>query len=463
MSLMKKIILLTITCAICITSCSDKFFDMYPSNQIVGDKYYKTAEDFNGALVACYERLRGLVSLYTSTLEFRSDHMNIAAPTAGSQDKYDIDQFRDNSANGIIEDHWNHLYNFVYRCNMILQSIDKAEFSGTLKNQYKGEALFLRSWCFFELYRGWGGVAMPLTSVSIEESLSLKRETPDAMYNRITEDLKSAVALLPKAYVGADTGRATNVAAKALLGRVYMFFSRFNEASEILESIATPQNLLSSVADVFDVNNKNNKEIIFSIRYNNDIPSHGHGIWFSATNPDTAENPPAYLKGKYTDDDNRKQLLEYSQLGAGQYILNKYYDVLHSSYSNVNNDYVLLRYADVILLYAEALNEIAFDNSSGSIPLQMLNSIRTRSGLTPLTSEKVPSQDAMRKEIWLERERELAYEGQRWYDLVRTGQAIQVMEERGHIITRNNYLFPIPLAELDRIQNEDLLWQNPGY
>lgn len=459
---MKKILTLVLM-GLLLISCSDSFFDMYPSNQIVGDKYYKTQEDFNGALVACYERLRGLTGLYTSTLEYRSDHMNIAAPTAGSQDKYDIDQFSDNSANGIIEDHWNHLYNFIYRCNMILQSIGHAEFTGSLKNQYEGEALFLRAWCFFELYRCWGGVAMPLKAVTIEESLSLKRETPEAMYQRITEDLKKAVNVLPRAYVGQDIGRATSVAARALLGRVYMFFNRYSDAAEVLEPIANTSNLLPSVAEVFDVANKNNKEVIFSVRYNNDIPSHGHGIWFSATNPDTAENPPAYLKGKYEDNDERKSLLEYSQLGAGQYILNKYYDVLHSTYSNVNNDYILLRYADVILLYAEALNEISFDNSPNSVSLTMLNAIRTRSGLSSLTSAEITSQDVMRKEIWLERERELAYEGQRWFDLVRTNQAIAVMEAQGHSITRNEYLFPIPMAELDRIQNEDLLWQNPGY
>lgn len=460
---MKRAILYTISFVLLISSCSDRFFEMYPSNNVMGDKYYNTQEDYNGALVACYERFRGLVGLYTNTLEYRGDHMCISAPTAGSQDIYDIDQFRDNSANGIIEGHWNHLYNFVFRCNMILQDIDSADIDKDVRDRFKAEALFMRSWCFFELCRCWGGVAMPLKAVSIEEALGLRRESAEAMFERITEDLKFAAAHLPEAYDRKNVGRATNVAATALLGRVYMHFGKFSETVAVLAPIADLSKLLPSTAAVFDVKNKNNMEIIFSVRYNNDIPSHGHGIWFHATNPDVAENPPASLRTIYAPMDARLKLLDYTQVGAGQYILNKYYDTLHSSYKNVNNDYILLRYADVILMYAEALNETAFDSTDASTALKMLNAIRQRSNLAPLSAGELPSQDAVRKEIWMERQRELVYEGQRWFDLVRTNQAAEVMEAMRHKITRNEYLFPIPLAELDRIQDESLLWQNPGY
>ena len=129
----------------------------------------------------------------------------------------------------------------------------------------------------------------------------------------------------------------------------------------------------------------------------------------------------------------------------------------------VGNDQILLRYADVLLMYAEALNEIGYDASEESVALKQLNDIRERAGISKLTSSNVPSKEAFKKAILDERQREFPYEGQRWFDLVRMGYAKQALRAEGIDIQDYQLLFPIPQTEIEKIGNSSILWQNPGY
>ena len=148
---MKRInILLAILALGVMTSC-EKFFTLTPNYEVPVDNLYQTAQDFDIAVVGCYSKLQGQVNYYTELCEYRSDNMFLSAPTAGTQDRYDIDQFKDKPSNGILEDAWANFNNGVYRCNMVLDRIDGADFDEALKNQYKGEAMFLRAFTYFNI------------------------------------------------------------------------------------------------------------------------------------------------------------------------------------------------------------------------------------------------------------------------------------------------------------------------
>ena len=225
---MKKInIIFSLVAAVSLVSCN-KFFELTPDTEVAVDNMYKTANDFDIAVKGCYAKLQGQVSYYTELCEYRSDNMYLSAPTAGTQDRYDIDQFKDNSSNGILEEAWANFNNGVYRCNMVLDRIDNASIDEDLKKQYKAEALFIRAYTYFNMYRLWGGVPTTRKVVTVAESLKIGRSSEEQMYDFIAGDLKDIVDnnMLPASYAGADMGRITLGAAKALLAKVYLTFGK---------------------------------------------------------------------------------------------------------------------------------------------------------------------------------------------------------------------------------------------
>lgn len=447
-------------------SCGESFFDLTPNYEVAVDDIYETAGDFDIAVVGCYAKFQTQVNYYTELCEYRSDNLYLDAPTTGTQDRYDIDQFRDNASNGILEDAWANFDNAVYRCNMVLDRIDGADFDERLKAQYKGEAMFLRAYTYFMKYRLWGCVPTTRRVVTVEEALRIGRSSEEEMFDLIAGDLQEIVdqAMLPESYDGADAGRATLGAARTLLGKVYLTFKRPQQAADVLKEVIGKYALLEDVADVFDVNNKMNGEIIFAIRFNKTVVDEGHGAWFSISNLTDNSGQSPVLKSLYGEDDARRALIEYQKVPDVQlYLMKKFFDTRDATTLQYGNDQILLRYADVLLLYAEALNEVGYDGSSASPALEALNAVHTRAGLDPLNITDLPDQDAFRRAVCLERQKEFPYEGQRWFDLVRMGYAKEAMAAEGHAIQDYQLLYPIPNTELERINNTSLLWQNPGY
>ena len=158
-----------------------------------------------------------------------------------------------------------------------------------------------------------------------------------------------------------------------------------------------------------------------------------------------------------------KDLITYVKVEDKVCVMNKFKDLKSATYNTVGNDQIILRYADVLLMYAEALNEISYSNSQTSDAMVALNAVHTRAGLSPVQITELADQDSFRKAIMLERQQEFPYEGQRWFDLVRMGGAKEAMKAEGHIIQDYQFLYPIPKTELERINNTELLWQNTGY
>lgn len=462
---MKKILVLASLATLLMTSCGDSFFDLEPASSVTIDKVYKTASDYNVAVIGCYAKLQSQVNFYTECCEYRSDNLSLGAPTAGTQDRYDIDHFTEKPSNGILSSYWANFNNNVYRCNLLLDQIDGANFAENLKKQYKGEAMFIRALNYFNMYRIWGGVPATKHVVSATEALKVARYSDEQMFDLIAGDLKEIVDnnYLPETYSSADMGRATSGAAKALLGKVYLTFHKWTEAKDILSQLIGKYQLVSPIAQVFNVDNKNNNEIIFAVHFNKEIEGEGHSYWYNLTNASDDTNQTSSLLNTFPTGDARKDFITYVQVEKNVRLMNKFYDTKSPTFKTVGNDQILLRYADVLLMYAEALNEIQYDASEGSLALKYLNAVRQRAGISNLTAKQLPTQEKFRKGILVERQREFPYEGQRWFDLVRMGFAKSVMAENGVEIKDYQLLFPIPQQEIEKVGDKSILWQNPGY
>lgn len=462
---MKRLAILSILMLPLAISC-EKFFDLTPDTEVPVETVYKTASDFDIAIIGCYAKLQSQFSIYTELCEYRSDDLYLSAPTAGTQDRYDIDNFKEQSSNGILDDAWSNFNNGVYRCNMVLDRIDKADIDEGLKKQYKAEAMFIRAYTYFNMYRIWGGVPVARRVLSVSEALTTGRSSNEEMYKYIAGDLEEIIenSMLPVSYVAANKGRVTLGAAKALLGKVYLTFGKNQEAATLLGGMIGTYDLLPNIADVFNVGNEDNREIIFAVKWNKTVVGEGHGAWFSISNLTDDSGRSQILKNLYEDGDARKDLLEYKKVdNVNLYLMNKFYDTRDETNLTYGNDQILLRYSDVLLMYAEALNNIAYSGDQNSEQMKALNAVHTRAGLTSLSITDLGSQDAFKRAICKERQMEFPYEGHRWFDVVRMGYAQEYAAAEGHEIQSYQLVFPIPNSEIERINNPALLWQNPNY
>ena len=444
-------------------SCGESFFEQYPSNNITEGNFYKTDDDFNQGVVACYAKLKTQMSFHLTEIGYRGDENVLESMAVSTQNRYDIDHFAETANNGILNDIWNAWYNGIYRCNDVLDHMTGAKIANY--DKYRGECLFLRSWWYFNLYRVFGVVPITRTVVTPAAAKLIPRCTEEEMYTLLTEDLAEAARLLPPT-PGPEKARVANIAAYTLLARVYLTFGKPGEAKTALEEAMKNPNygLVNTTADAFNVKNKFNKEIIFALYYNkaNDT---GHGYWYSTTKPEEAQltQPAPVFRALYDARDNRLPLIsEYTEDKKGTYLLNKWFDNRNDALKGnvVENDFPHLRYADVVLMYAEALAE---SGSSLGDALVWLNKTRTRAGLDALKAEDIPSKGAFIEALADERGREFALEGHRWFDLVRLGLALDRFHEMGYKLDAHNLLFPIPQNQIEIVNDKTILWQNPGY
>ena len=341
------------------SSCGEAFFEQYPSNNITEGNYYQTDDDFNQGVASCYDKLKTQMAFHLSEIGYRSDENILESMAVSTQDRYDIDNFAETPSNGILSDIWNAWYNGIYRCNDVLDHMAGANIANY--DKYRGECLFLRSWWYFNLYRVFGVVPIARTVVTPADAKLIPRCTDEEMYTLLTEDLAEAARLLPPT-PRAEKARVANIAAYTLLAKVYLTFGKPAEAKVALEEAMknTAYGLESSTAKVFDVNNKMNKEIIFALYYNK-TNDNGHGYWYSTNTNVMADirNPTPEFKAIYEEKDNRLALINtYTKISSNLYAMTKWYDTYDATYTTqVGNDFPHLRYADVVLMYAEALAE----------------------------------------------------------------------------------------------------------
>lgn len=442
-------------------SCSEKFFEEYPSNNVTEGNFYQTEDDFNQGVYSCYAKLKTQMSFHITELAYRTEECILESMAVSTQDRYDIDHFAENSSNGIISDIWDAWYNGIYRCNDVLDHAEGKDFANL--PQYKAEALFIRSWYYFNLWRCFGGVPVVKTVATPAAAKLVPRCSESDMYEMLVADLTYAVENLPAAR-SAEKARVTRIAAQALLGKVYLTFGKYAEADAILAEAMTDANfgLMPTTADAFNVANKMNKEIIFALYYNK-TNDNGHGYWYSSNTSVEADrrNPTPEFKAIFAENDNRLALIStYRKVSSSVYTMAKWDDDYDATYTTlVGNDFPHLRYADVVLMRAEALAQ------QGNIgdAVDYLNMTRTRAGLAEAKEADFSGKDAFIRELADERGREFALEGQRWFDLVRLGLAVEHFRALGNNIGEHNLLFPIPNDQIEIVNNTDILWQNPGF
>lgn len=381
------------------------------------------------------------------------------ASRVSTQDRYDLDHFCPLPNNSVLSYEWDTWYNGIYRCNDILVHLDAKSVDNG--HRYRGEALFLRAWFYFNLYRVFGVVPLTRTVVSADVARNIARCTHDDMRKLLTEDLRTAADLLPDK-PDAECARVTSLAALTLLAKVYLTFHEPRMALDVLDEAMLNPNfgLESCTAAVFDVNNKLNREMIFTVYYNK-ANGNGHGYWFGQSKNvlDEIDIPAPDFRLIYDRDDKRLPLLnDYIRMG-NIYIPRKWYDEYDAVYvTQVGNDFPHLRYADDILMKAEALATTDIAEA-----VKWLNVTRVRAGLKELTVDDVPDTDTFNRELAAERGREFALEGQRWFDLVRLGLAVEYLGGIGHIIDANDLVMPIPQNQIEIVNDKSILWQNPGY
>jgi len=442
------------------SSCSREFINLESLSEATTEGFYTSSDDFNNAVVACYDALQSN-DLYGQTFDkmlgIRADDAvddNASASARAS----DIDKFIESASNTFVARAWKGTFIGISRCNIVISKIDNVDIDATQKSRLKAEAYFLRALLYFNAVRIWGDVPLITEEQSVQQTNqqiqdeTLIRNSIAEVYNTIVDDLQFAEQNLPLS----NGVRATSGAAKALLGKVYLTRGNYESAaSKLNEIIGGNYGLLSDFAGVFDVENKNNKEIIFAISYNKNISGEGHPAWFSDANFVIV---PQSLLDAYDSDDKRRALVE-TQPGTSGLIPGKFFD--EEFQGQTGSDFPLLRYSDVLLMRAEALNEVGYIADGEAF--ELLNKIRTRAGLASLTSADLKNQQEFRSAVLFERKLELALEFDRWFDLLRTGTAISEMEKAGIKITSSDFLFPIPQSEIEIVNNPTGFPQNPGY
>lgn len=519
---MKRIFIFLFSLLICI-SCSDDFISKNPPSDLNSEGFYKTESDMNQAVLSAYSSLRSLYNqTYIRLGEIRSDNTTYSWLSGNPANEKGIDEFASPllPENGFLSSCWDNSYNTILRCNIVIGRIGDIEFKDAkLKDQYLAEARFLRGLVYFYLNRIFGGYGLDGNLLGVikvdkeitqDEAYELGRVSLLEMYEFIVDDLKFAEQNLPEEYSSTEVGRATKGAAVGLLGKVYMTMAGYPlNGGEQYYKLAIEQfktiiqdnkySLVSSYKDLFDVANKNTSESIFEIQYQKGAPNGATGSpWNNNFAPRFSdkevvlvgdkggENSPTQdMSEAYENGDPRKYVSmrdgwvnsKTGKWETDKYVC-KYYDVATSGSDNDNN-WIELRLADIYLLYAEA---IVRTNGNKQEAINYVNKIRERARNTEGDPTIDPSPDLLRdfvisdfktnQELLLaiekERRVELSFENHRWYDLVRTGRAKDVMiaEQKKDGFpdfewSDNALSYPIPMTVMQ--SNPMKIVQNRGY
>ena len=482
-------------------SCKKEFLNITPNHYLTENDFYKTSDDFVQAVNAVYGDLQKFVLDAHYFQEGRSDNTTYddhldQGSLGGTRQFGFMDQFEMTSNASIISDAWSEIFNAVKDCNVPLFYLQNAQIDAALSDRLKGELRFLRAYFYFAAVRYWGDVPLilnPLTSA--EQAFAITRSPADSVYDAIIQDAEYAASVLPPQYTGADVGRVTQGAAEMLLAKVFITQHQYAQSEKELRLItgSTQYSLLTNYADIFDPANKNNMESIFEVQFKDGSGGEASNFIYQFApvgSPKSLLPGPGIGGGRnlptkdmiaaYEPNDRRKDVsVGYiSRGGDNVYYVKKYAHASDPTYSGTPDDWPVYRYADVLLLLAEAINEQGYQTGE---PFILLNDIRNRAGLPLLTPAELPDQATFREALSHERRVELAFENHRWFDLLRTGTAISVMttygkseianpttpppdflplDQNSFHVTQDKLLLPIPADELNK---DPHLTQNAGY
>ena len=477
---------LYVLCAF-LVSCSDSFFDKRPTDALSLGGFFISSENFKDVINSAYSNLRSVYENFYAFGDIASDDVFIDK-FSNNFDRITINESNVTSSNGIISSFWNNSYVVINRCNLVLDNIQDFSMDENQKKQLQGEALFIRALCYFNMVRIFGDVPLVLKDLTTpSEVFEYSRAPVEEVYAQIMQDLNMIVAgrYLPVSYAqNADMGRANHYAAQTLLAHIYLTRQDYTNAGTLLADVTGNTGihyLLPLYEDIFDATNPNNPEVIFAIQYASGFtPSMGNPFC-SAALPNEAIGSGLYnfgnghflitedLMSHFEPDDVRQQMIVSMTGVRREHILPlKYRDKTNTVRIDAGNDWIVYRYADVLLMYAETL--IEKNDLQGAV--QLIREVRERAGLT--TMPPVSSAQEIKLAIENERRLELFCEGHRWFDLLRTGRLQTIMNahfksgaDDSQIgngtcsIVDYELIFPIPKFQVDL--NPDKLKQNPGY
>jgi hypothetical protein len=472
------------------TSACSNFLDVTPETSLSSVDFYKSKTDIEQAVGGVYAPLQALYNQDWILNEMRSDNTHFVFNIAQRGPKQDEDPstftVENNNTNTTAK--WNNNYLIISRANVILESIDAVEFEQTPKDNLKGQTYFLRAFAYFDLVKNFGGVPIFTKPADSYQTTFKPRSGVNEVYDQILSDLAQATTLLPEKSKQ-DAGRVTSGSAYTLLGDVYASLNRWQDAEIALTKVTgLGYSLLPNYRDVFSPTNEGNAEIIFDVHYAEGTaqavsnylpykflpvlsnPAIITGVTPSASNTDGCYNTPTPdLIAAYEDTlaDTRFAASIGFHSGPSPLVgvvynntpYVKKYLFPHSRYRETATNWPVYRYAEVLLLLAEVINEQNRPNDA----VAQLNLVRRRAGLTDI---EAVSQSAVREAIIKERRIELAFENKRWRDLVRTGKAVATMNTYGAQVKANpqKYYYPLGSAPADaafRVSERDLLYPIP--
>lgn len=469
---MKKILFILISCLSIMTSCVD-MLDLYPISNSTKENSYTKPEDFKQLLNSVYAFLQSTGQYgqnFHFLMEVPSDNSKEVSSTVRGGVFYQFEILLVGTDNSVIEASWRDSYKAIQSCNILLERIDQIGMDESDKAITVGEAYFLRALNYFNLVRLFGDLPIVLAETKDPaDLLKVGREDKSKVYNQIIIDLNEAIKRLPTAQF--EKGRATFGAAYTLLGKVYLTLKQYPEAVEALRKVKGYA-LMDNYSQIFGTENEYNQESIFEVNFTSNLENEGSAL--ANLFAPTGEGPTLGIVGAvynqniptqelydlYSSNDKRRDVtigVVNKKMYAKKYVA----PIVKDQDSGIN--VIVLRYADVILMLAEALNEIEYGSSEA---LTLLNQIRSRAGLLPYTSSELPDQASFRKAVADERRLELAFENHRWFDLIRTGTAVETMnnssqESDKFTVEEYQLIYPIPQREINA--NPNVIKQNPKY
>ena len=465
--------------------------DQDPEYQIDSENYFNSEADYYQALIGAYDLLQ---STYLNVLmgEIASDNTLSGGESATDVIAFQqVDEMTHNPVNDQLKRVWDWMFAGVQRCNFIMENKDKTEFEG--KNQIIAETRFLRAYYHFELVKWFGGIPLKGDEMFvIGDETTIPRSSVEEVYASIEADLIYASENLNP--IAPEVGRITQGAAYSLLGKVYLYQEKFQQAANALDQVINGggYSLVQDYSTLFEFDQENGSESIFEVQYT-DVEGAGFGcLQCSEGNVAVGFNgirsyagpmfssgysfnvPTAEAYNAYDDEDLRRDIAILdieawasatgATYGTGykhtgyfnrKYLPRERSDEAQGDMNLTNpNNYRSIRYADVLLMAAEAYNRGGISDATAR---NYLNQVRQRAfGNT--SHDVTVSGQALTEAIWRERKLELMGEGHRFFDLVRTGKAAGTIPG---FVAGKHELFPIPYEE---IQFSNGNWQqNPNY
>ena len=495
---MKKIINISVYVVVLLL-CGCDFLNRSPYDSVDTSQGFQTMEDAEAAVNAAYQPLQWakLYNMRIWTLDIIAGNSEVGAGGGtDGEETVDLANFIADADNFAALDLWRGPSPGILRCNFVLQKVPAMDIDEAVKNRILGEAYFLRAHYYFILVRLFGGVPLQTEPADSDSDLLLPRASADDIYELIMDDLDQAIRLLPKRseYTQANMGRATKEAAMAELARVYLTYYQDYEHYQLVVDLCEEirkmgYQLEEDYADLWNPAKQNGVESIFEVQYygktNYDFWSNeNQASWLSTfTGPRNSgmaagcygwNQPTAEFVSQYEVGDLRKEKTvfytgcptfdgmtyssAYSTTGYNvrKFLLTK---TQSPDYNTSNQNWVVTRYADVLLMKAEALNEMG-QTTFAEAPLY---EVRCRAGLTKRSDIEGLSQMQMREKIIHERRMELAFEGHRWFDMIRykDNYALNFLHSIGKTAASSKHLL-LPIPTQEREANPKLT-QNPGW